>query len=215
MRLYVYKCICDDGGAPCIDGGRLSLTICKPRIRSRAQAGDLIFAFGSNYQTPANRLIYVARVTQRIDGGEYYARREFRSRGDCIYRRGRGGVYVRRHAARFHTEADHRPRDLGPAPEYPRAIALVSDDFRYFGAAGTDDWKAMAPKLRRVVESLGQGHRVNHSAPITSELLNLAKFVKHAFRRRVNGRPRDGEANSCSSCRPRGYNKPRQSRRSC
>jgi len=44
MRIYVYKCVVDDGGVPCIDDGLLTLTICKPYIRSTAAAGDLIFA---------------------------------------------------------------------------------------------------------------------------------------------------------------------------
>ena len=201
-RIYVYKCVYDEGGAPCVDGGRLSLTICKPQIRLRAQISDLIFAFGSNYETPANRLVYIARVTHRVADGAYYRDSEFRKRGDCIYRRQQDGIFIRRRDAIFHTTADHRARDLGPAPIYPRAVALVSDDFRYFGGEGTGDWKAMAPHLRKVVEKLGQGHSVNHSVDVAGELLAMADYVRRAYRRKINGRPLHGEQKHHGRCGP-------------
>lgn len=103
--------------------------------------------------------------------GAYYSSQEFHNRGDCIYRRQRNGVFVRRGDALFHTAYDHRATDLGPPPRYPKAVTLVSDDFRYFGVAGTEYWKAISPKLRLVVEHLGQGHRVNHDDVVTRELL--------------------------------------------
>jgi hypothetical protein len=39
---YVYKLTVDDGGAPCTDGGLLTLAICKPGIRTHAGVGDFI-----------------------------------------------------------------------------------------------------------------------------------------------------------------------------
>ncbi len=206
MRIYVYRCIYDEGGAPCIDAGRLSLTICKPQIRRRARVGDLICAFGSNHESPANRLVYMARVTKPVEDGAYYLAPDFRKRGDCIYRRQRNGVFVLRDSAQFHHKADHRMRDLGPSPKYPRAVALVSDDFRYFGGAGTDDWKAMSPHLRKIVEKLGQGHRVNHGVAVQQELLALDDFVKREYRRKVNGQPLqvhgEREHAYCNPCEP-------------
>jgi hypothetical protein len=35
-NIYVYKCVVDDGTAPCIDRGLLSMTVCKPKIRTSA-----------------------------------------------------------------------------------------------------------------------------------------------------------------------------------
>lgn len=43
-RLFVYRIVRDFGIAPCIDGGILTLTLCKTRIRARAKAGDYIMA---------------------------------------------------------------------------------------------------------------------------------------------------------------------------
>jgi len=36
-KIYFYKLTCDDGGAPCVQDGLLSLAICKPMIRSTAE----------------------------------------------------------------------------------------------------------------------------------------------------------------------------------
>jgi hypothetical protein len=35
-KIYIYKLTSDDGGAPCVRDGILSLAICKPWIRSVA-----------------------------------------------------------------------------------------------------------------------------------------------------------------------------------
>ena len=71
-RLYVYKCVVDNGTAPCVDDGLLTLTICKPFIRSTAPKHSLIFAFGANDETPANRLVYIAQVSTRVERGAYF-----------------------------------------------------------------------------------------------------------------------------------------------
>jgi hypothetical protein len=86
-RLYVYKCVVDDGGAPCIDDDLLTLTICKPHIRSTAKKEDLIFAFGSNAESRANRLVYIAAVSRKVPRGSYFEGEEFKERSDCIYER--------------------------------------------------------------------------------------------------------------------------------
>jgi hypothetical protein len=64
-RIYFYKLIVDNGGAPCIRGGLLSLAICKPMIRSTAEPGDLIFGFAAGSLDRNNRLIYIARITSK------------------------------------------------------------------------------------------------------------------------------------------------------
>jgi len=68
--MYVYKMVTDNGGAPCVTGKLLSLAICKPKIRKSAARGSLIFGFGGKeYQ---ERLIYIARVTGKLEGEAYY-----------------------------------------------------------------------------------------------------------------------------------------------
>jgi Nucleotide modification associated domain 2 len=46
--IYFYKLTADNGGAPCVRHGLLSLAICKPMIRKTAEEGDLTFGFAAN-----------------------------------------------------------------------------------------------------------------------------------------------------------------------
>lgn len=185
-RYYVYKCVVDDGGAPCVDNGLLSLTICKPYIRSTARPGDWIFAFGSNAESPANRLIYIAEVKQRLTGGSYFEREEFQGRQDCIYQRTPARRLERRKDALFHDFPAARKSDLGAETTYPKANALVADEFRYFGRAGTAKWKAACPVLCAMVENLGQGHRVNFTPELLAELQNLKNQVWDQYPHKKN-----------------------------
>jgi len=73
--IYVYKMVTDNGGAPCVVGNLLSLAICKPKIRKSAKTGALIFGFGGKKYR--ERLIYIARVTDKLEGPTYYQRREY------------------------------------------------------------------------------------------------------------------------------------------
>ena len=47
-KIYIYKMTVDDGGAPCLRDGILSLAICKPAIRSAAEPGSLVLGFAGN-----------------------------------------------------------------------------------------------------------------------------------------------------------------------
>jgi Nucleotide modification associated domain 2 len=58
--VYFYKMTSDSGMAPCVDQGVLSLAICKPSIRRRAQEGDIIFGFGG--KALGETLIYAAKI---------------------------------------------------------------------------------------------------------------------------------------------------------
>ena len=81
--IYVYKMVADNGGAPCIWRGLLSLALCKPKIRKGAEKGALIFGFGGRHYE--ERLIYIAQVTSKRESGAYYREWRFGGRPDCIY----------------------------------------------------------------------------------------------------------------------------------
>jgi hypothetical protein len=168
-KFYFYKLTVDDGAAPCVQDGLLTLAICKPMIRSSADVGDYVFGFAANSLWADNRLIYVARVTKKLSNGEYWAATNFAQREDCVYE-WRDEVMHLRPDARHHQHVSYMERDLGPGPFYSRANALMSEDFRYFGASGTDEYKAAFPLIRRAVERLGQGHRVWHDPELQDEL---------------------------------------------
>src|SRR6266480_2475513 len=138
--LYYYKLTVDDGGAPCVRNGRLSLAICKPMIRTRAELGSIIFGFAANSLEETNPLLYIAVVTDIARDGSYYRDRHFISRPDCIYAL-RDGGFKWRSGSRYHGPA-HLVHDLGPGPVYRRAQVLLSNDFRYFGSRGTTEYKS-------------------------------------------------------------------------
>src|SRR5438874_843162 len=139
-HIYVYKLIADNGGAPCVWRNILSLAICKPMIRRVAGKGALVFGFGG--KKFSERLIYIAEVTNQLGPGEYYQREEYSNRPDCIYT-DVGGEPQRKPGARFHATSDERWRDVGS--NFQRGYVLLSDDFRYLGGEGTDEYKHEFP----------------------------------------------------------------------
>lgn len=187
MRIYYYKLTADNGGAPCIKDGLLSLAICKPMIRSSAEPGDLVFGFAANSLAPDNRLIYIASVTAKERNGEYFRSQRYAHRGDCVYTWA-AGQFNWRQGALYHGP-DHLIHDLGIPPEYDRAIVLLSDSFRYFGKFGTSDYKRDFPLVREAVENLGQGHRVKHVDQLRGELLDLRDQVWAEYQGMVHGKP--------------------------
>lgn len=191
-RYYVYKVVVDAGGAPCVYHNRLSLAICKPAIRRTAQVGDLIFGFSSNDDEIQNRLVYIAEVTEKVTKGDYYFDPRYENRPDCIYEWTRGGYLVLRDDARHHQFADARPRDVGRYPGYRNAQVLLSTNFRYFGGSGTDEWKQQYRSIKRLVENLGQGHRVHHPRKVREELLELKNDLWRTYSKRKLGNPLHG-----------------------
>ncbi len=200
-EIYVYKMVTDNGGAPCVSGNLLSLAICKPKIRKTAGEESLVFGFGGKGYD--ERLIYIARVTGKLQGDAYYRQRGFARRPDCIYRV-ENDRPARKVSARYHSDSDQRKKDVGF--HFENAFVLLSDDFRYLGHKGTDDFKKRYPKIRRLVENLKQGHRRYHSAALRGELLALKAENWRKYRRMKVGIPTEKDrdrlcnADSPSAC---------------
>jgi Nucleotide modification associated domain 2 len=190
-RIYFYKLTADAGVAPCVKRGLLSLAICKPIVRSTANGGDLIFGFAANSLHRDNPLIYAARVTRKLCNGEYYKDSRYASRRDCIYRFQSDHFVRRKHPLhdKLHDGPNDLVHDLGNHPEYRRANVLLSTDFRYFGKAGSDKYKSKFPAVRKAVESLGQGHRVQLDTAVRDELLAMKDWVWRNNRSKVSGPP--------------------------
>lgn len=186
MAYYYYKLVTDNGGAPCVYGGRLSLAICKAQIRATAIKHDWIFGFGGR-STIGERLIYIARVTDKIPDGDYY--RKFKGRSDCIYEWHNNRLRWK-NGSRYHVGGEES--DIGAAP-HTKAAVLLSKDFRYFGAEGTEDYKDRYPIIGDAVTKLSQGHRVNHPEDLEIALTKLRKATWRRFTRKKNGRPTDSD----------------------
>lgn len=186
-RIYFYKLTADNGGAPCVQNGLLSLAICKPMIRSRAKLEDLIFGFAANSLHHDNRLIYVARITTKVGNGDYYRESRFAKRSDRVYE-WRRNCFSWRHEALHHGPKD-LVHDLGPPPDYKKANVLLSTDFRYFGVSGTAEYKSRFQLVKKAVEQLGQGHRVTHVEPLRMELMALKEQIWKKTPKSVAGEP--------------------------
>ena len=190
-KIYFYKLIVDDGGAPCVTPSLLSLAICKPMIRATAEVGNLIIGFAANSLWSDNRIIYVARVTDRLENGDYFKLPKYKRRGDCIYEWRRGG-FVERPGATFHGSPGDLAHDLGGPPSHRRATSLLSREFCYFGDLGSNAYKAEFPIVEKAVMALGRGHRVNHSPKLLAELEQMAGWVCSLTGPCIKGSPSSG-----------------------
>jgi hypothetical protein len=168
------------------------MTVCKPKVRASAKVGDIVIAFGTNAQPAPNRLVYAAKITEVVPGAAYFDTPKYQKRQDCIYKRTPQGTLKLVPGVSDHNTGTHA-KDLGPPPNYPNAIALISTDFRYFGGAGTDQWKEHAPHLKKMIENLGLGHRVNLTRDVRDDLLTLVERTWKKFPKKVNGKPRHAD----------------------
>ena len=162
-KIYFYKMIVDNGGAPCVKDGLLSLAICKPQIRSTIDTNDFIIGFGSNVLD--NKLIYIAEVTNKLLDGEYYKQEKYFYRDDCLYSFD-GKKYSRRENKKYHI-GNNTPTDEG------NDIVLLSNNYRYFGNKSSNDYKNKYPILTKIINSLKQGHRLNHNTELFKKLSQL------------------------------------------
>lgn len=188
-KIYFYKMIVDNGGAPCVQDGLLSLAICKPQIHSTIDTNDFIIGFGSNVLD--NKLIYIAKITDKLLDGEYYKQEKYFYRDDCLYSFD-GQQYSRRENKKYHI-GNNTPTDEG------NDIVLLSNNYRYFGNKSSDDYKNKYPQLKEILGNLKQGHRVNHDNN-TFEILE--KMILDALaQKQLDGvQPLHGDSNKSLNC---------------
>ena len=186
MAYYFYKLSTDNGGAPCVHRGLLSLAICKGQIRATAKEGDWIFGFGGR-GTIGERLIYIAQVTEKLPKGRYYAKPKYQRRLDCIYEWHDGELRWKK-GRKLHEGGSKS--DIGEPP-HTKAAVLLSGDYRYLGKTGTEDYKANYPILANAVYRLGQRHRVNHSPELENELTSLRREIWNEYQHQRIGAPTD------------------------
>jgi hypothetical protein len=187
-RIYLYKLATVNGGAPCVKDGLLTLAICKPMIRRRARIGDLLIGVAANGLFADNRLVYVARVTERLADGEYFRKAHYRGRPDCIYKWA-NEKFEPKAGAIYHGSQGDMDHDIGESPGYQRACTLISDQFCYFGTEGTADYRRAFPNFANVIDRLGRGHRVNFGDAAVREMEEMAERAMAQYRPASSRRP--------------------------
>lgn len=176
----------DNGGAPCTYRGLLSLAICKPALRRVARKEALVFGFGS--KAMGERLVYIARITERLEDGVYNTDSQYATRPDCIYRWD-GRKYCRKPTAQFHSNPNDIKKDLGKGPKYGNAVVLISSDFRYFGREECSVLNQY-PRIKRIVRRLTQGHRAHLPKRLYADLIQLKIQVWEQYStRKAIGKP--------------------------
>ena len=197
-KFYFYKMTCDNGGAPCIDNGILSLAICKPVIRRAANECDVILGFGG--KKLGEKLIYFAKISKIVVNGEYYHENEmYSNRKDCIYR-WEDDELIFRDGSKFHDQS-HRDHDVVIAKHHKyRANVILANEFVYFGKDGTDEYKNIYSALKESIEGMRQGHRINHSQVLIDELRGLYNnYIWKYGTQKIIGHPHH-KPDNLSSC---------------
>ncbi len=173
-RYFLYKMTDDNGGAPCIQNGFLSIAICKRRIRKTAKKEDWIIGVGGSRLE--NRFIYMAEVTETVENRLYYTHPSFAGRPDRIYEFNSENILKIRKNARYHSDGAPILSDVGFQDEngyYPFARVLISANFRYLGRSWTRDLIGKYSELNKVIKTMKQGHRVNHDPIVLMDLKEL------------------------------------------
>ena len=180
----------DNGGAPCSYNAILTLAICKPKIRSTAEENDWIIGFGG--KDLDEKLIYVAQVKTKLHDGEYYKTEKYYKRPDCIYRwDSKKQKYYWIDGKKYHKGGSNFDHDL----DNGKALVLLSKNYTYFGNLGTSEYKEKFPEIRKNIEALKNGHRINHSEALFDELCML---IQENIVLKIEGKPSD--IDSCKKC---------------
>ena len=181
--IFIYKLTADDGGAPAVKDNLLSLCICKPGIRQSAKKDDWIIGMGGQgVPDLKGRLIYIAQVTNVVEGNKYYSNK-YKNRPDWIYKMN-GLKYIWRKGSTYHSP-DDLTHDLGEHPNYDRAICLTSDKFVYFGGNKEPTIEA----IQDIYDGLPRNYRVNHDDTTRERLLTFIEETFSKFGKAKPGKP--------------------------
>ena len=91
FTIFTYVLAKHDGMAPCVQGGLLSLALCKPKVRKGIKqkngAGDALVGLRQGSRRGKTQKIhYIAIVSQIVALAQYYApNSKLRVRDGCIY----------------------------------------------------------------------------------------------------------------------------------
>jgi hypothetical protein len=199
-RIWRYVLAGDNGMAPCIDRGKLSLCCCKPAIRKNARLGEWVIGF---VPKPMRRghVAWAGKISEIIAMGEY--QRRFPRRRDAIYRLadpGEGGKEVL-----LPLRDDYHADEKSRASDRSGQNALIFEPFWYWGSFGIPAPDDIADLAHYYV-----GQSAKSSSP--EKIERLEAWLRSMADPGVHGQPRDkAEGKSAKrSCRPsKGSDAPR------
>lgn len=79
MRIHTYVIATDAGSAPNYDPPFVTLAVCKPRIRRKAEIGDLVLAFAGKEVNPIepHSVVWAGVVSEKMTFADYWNDRRF------------------------------------------------------------------------------------------------------------------------------------------
>lgn len=101
MRVHTYVIAVDAGSAPNYDRPCVTLAVCKPRIRKKAQIGELVLAFAGKQVNPIepHSVVWAGIVSEKMSFADYWNDRRFAGKKpdkskhpDNFYRPANGGL---------------------------------------------------------------------------------------------------------------------------
>lgn len=175
---YVLKY--DNGMAPCLQDGLLTLTCCKPRIRLGAREGDWVIGFLPKGMSRVPRVAWAGQVSKVILLGEYQA--DHPHRYDAIYRRTglswEGNEILEPLRDDYHDDEDSRSRDRRGRN------ALVFSPFWYWGREAVEAPEAVADMAHPFIGESARGSSPERVQALEEWLNAIAPPGGH-------GQPRD------------------------
>jgi hypothetical protein len=124
-RIWRYSLVADNGMAPCVEQGILTLCLCKPVIRKSACVGEWVVGFVPKRINDGRvHVCWAGRIAGILPMGDY--EKQFLDRQDAIYKLTASGWEFLRDD--YHEEI--RDRDLNGKN------ALVFEPFWYWGGVG-------------------------------------------------------------------------------
>ena len=200
-KIFIYKLVAENGGAPCVHKGMMSLCLCKPHIRQTAEKNDWIIGMGGrDKRLPElnDRLIYIMRVTDKIQGKDYYApKSKYWSRPDCVYKYD-DGKYSWKKGSKYHSKS-HLKNDLGEQDKYERALCLVGNHFVYFGNG--EKKNPSIDLIKDIYNGLPRDYRKNHQVEIYNRLDKYIENIFNDFGKGTHGEPTHKlEVGKCGEC---------------
>jgi Nucleotide modification associated domain 2 len=102
VRVHTYVIATDAGSAPNYDRPFVTLAVCKPRIRRKAEIGELMLGFAGKQVNPTepHSVVWAGIVTEKMSFAEYWNYRRFAGKKparsehpDNFYRPVDGGLF--------------------------------------------------------------------------------------------------------------------------
>tara|TARA_R110002012_G_scaffold312340_1_gene522974 strand:+ start:157 stop:744 length:588 start_codon:yes stop_codon:yes gene_type:complete len=164
-RLYSYILQCDIGSAPCVEGGCLTIAICKQVIRRTAKVGDTIVGISGYKLGKKKKIIFIATITKMVTMEEY----GHSTRSDSIYT----------------SDLKLKPNPYHDCSNYKKDISgknvIMSTDFIYFGKKHID----VPENLQEIIPH--RGHQSNKNEPFKQTLMDIFTAEK------INGTGKRGD----------------------